>query len=85
MWVRSLGEMAIYFSILAWKNPTDREAWWATAHGSQRVGHDLATKHQQPKHLRILWVFVVVCFCFFSTLIMHVQAFSFFSDVPSIS
>ena len=22
------------------KNPTDREAWWATIHGSQRVRHD---------------------------------------------
>ena len=37
--VRSLGwedplekEMAIYSSILA-KNPVDRGAWWATAHG----------------------------------------------------
>ena len=22
------------------KNPMDRGAWWATVHGSQRVGHD---------------------------------------------
>ena len=22
------------------ENPMDRGAWWATAHGSQRVGHD---------------------------------------------
>ena len=21
-------------------NPMDREAWWATVHGSKRVGHD---------------------------------------------
>ena len=26
-------EMATYSSILAWKNPLDREAWWATVHG----------------------------------------------------
>ena len=42
MWetqVQSLGredlekEMATHSSILAWKNPMDREAWWATVHG----------------------------------------------------
>ena len=38
--VQSLGwedhlekEMAIYSSILAWENPVDGEAWWATVHG----------------------------------------------------
>ena len=38
--VRSMGwedllekEMATHFSILAWRIPTDREAWWATDHG----------------------------------------------------
>ena len=25
-------------------NSTDRRAWWATIHGVQRVGYDLATK-----------------------------------------
>ena len=41
-WVRSLGwedpleeGMAIHSSILAWRIPMDRRAWWA-----QRVGHD---------------------------------------------
>ena len=28
-----LKEMAIHSSILAWENPMDREAWWATIHG----------------------------------------------------
>ena len=39
-WVRSLGwedpleeVMATHFSILAWKIPMDRGAWWATVHG----------------------------------------------------
>ena len=39
-WVRSLGQedplkegMATYFSILAWRIPVDRGAWWATVHG----------------------------------------------------
>ena len=25
--------MATHSSILAWENPTDRGAWWATVHG----------------------------------------------------
>ena len=39
-WVRSLGredplekEIANHSSALAWKNPMDRGAWWATVHG----------------------------------------------------
>ena len=29
-------EMATHSSILAWNNPVDREAWWATVHGVAR-------------------------------------------------
>ena len=39
-WVRSLGwedpleeGMATHSSILAWRTPMDRGAWWATVHG----------------------------------------------------
>ena len=32
-------EMATHSSILAWKNPMDRGAWWGTVNGLQRVGH----------------------------------------------
>ena len=39
-WVRSLGwedplgeDMASHSSILAWRIPMDRGAWWATVHG----------------------------------------------------
>ena len=39
-WVRSLGwedpleeGMATHSSILAWRIPTDRGAWWVTVHG----------------------------------------------------
>ena len=42
-WVRSLGwenpleeGMATYSSILAWRIPMDREAWWATVHGVEK-------------------------------------------------
>ena len=53
-WVRSLSqedllekEMATRSSILAWRNPMNRRAWRATAHGVARVEHNLATKQQQ--------------------------------------
>ena len=46
-WIQSLGwedpleeGMAIHSSILAWKIPTDRGAWWATLHGLHRVRHN---------------------------------------------
>ena len=45
-WVQSVGwedlleeGMETHASILAWRIATDRGAWWATAHGLQRVGH----------------------------------------------
>ena len=38
-------EMSAHSSILAWKNPMDRGAWWATVHVVARVGHDSATGH----------------------------------------
>ena len=44
-WVRSLGwedlleeGMAIHSSILAWRIPMDRGAWWATVHGVAESG-----------------------------------------------
>ena len=45
--VRSLGwedalerGMATHSSILAWRIPMDRGAWWAAVHGLKRVQHD---------------------------------------------
>ena len=35
-------------SILAWRNPTDRGAWWAAIHGVTRVEHNLATTPPPP-------------------------------------
>ena len=31
----------LHYSCL--ENPMDTGAWWATVHGSQRIGHDLET------------------------------------------
>ena len=54
-WVQFLGwedalekEMAIHSSILAWKIPWTEEPGGLQSMGSQRVGHDLATK---PNHM----------------------------------
>ena len=48
-WVQSLGwegpleeGMATHSSILAWRIPMDRGAWWANSMGSHRVRHDLS-------------------------------------------
>ena len=54
IWVRSLGwedplekEMAIHFSILAWRIPWMEELGGLQSMGSQRVGHDWATSLSQ--------------------------------------
>ena len=51
-WVQSLGwedpleeVMATHSSILAWRIPMKRRAWWATVPGLQRVTHNWVTKH----------------------------------------
>ena len=51
IWVPSLGwedplqdGMATHSSILAWRIPMNRGAWWATVHGVAELT-DLATKH----------------------------------------
>ena len=33
-------DMATHSSILTWKNPMDRRAWWAVVHGVAKRGHD---------------------------------------------
>ena len=54
MQVQSLGwedplenEMSTHSSILAWETPWREEPGGLQTMGSQRVGHDLATKQQQ--------------------------------------
>ena len=46
-WVRSQGwedpleeGMATHYSILTWRIPMDKGAWWAIVHGVARVGHN---------------------------------------------
>ena len=31
--------MATHISVLAWRIPINRGAWWAVVHGLQRIGH----------------------------------------------
>ena len=61
-WVQPLGwkdpleaGLATHSSILAWRIPMDRVAWQATVHGSQRAGHDWATKHSTAHRKWSYW------------------------------
>ena len=77
-WIQSLGwedrlekEVATHSSILVWKNPTDRGAWWATVHGVTESRTQLSTARRDAQgpmakiilllgtqpllHMRILW------------------------------
>ena len=62
-WVRSLGGeypleegMATHSSILAWRMPTDRGAWWATVHGVTKSQTRLSTAHSVPCDPEILCI-----------------------------
>ena len=57
-WVRSPGQedplqegMATHSSILAWRIPKDRGAWWATVHGVTNSQTRLNNKHKHIKYL----------------------------------
>ena len=60
-WVRSLGwvdplekGMATHSRILAWEIPRTEEPGGLQSMGSQRVGHDLATKPLPPSYLFVI-------------------------------
>ena len=66
MWVQSLGrddllekEMATHSSILAWEIPWTEKPGGLQPMGSQRAGHNLATKKQPSYH----WVTVEMISC----------------------
>ena len=78
-WVRSLGwedpleeGMATHSSILAWRIPLDRGAWWATVYGSQRIGHDWATKHSTA-YYNLTISSCTLCFSLISKIITTVM------------
>ena len=57
MWVQSWSqedpleeEMATHSNILAWQIPCTEEPGRLQSTGSQKAGHDLATKHTQKQH-----------------------------------
>ena len=68
-WVQSLGwedplkeGMATHSSILAWRIPVDRGAWWATVHGvteSDRTER-LSTAHAGSRKVMFMSRFIVV-------------------------
>ena len=47
--------MATHSSILAWRIPMEKGAWWARVHGLLRVGHDWATKPHTWQILVEMW------------------------------
>ena len=56
-WARSLGwedpleeGKATHSSILAWRIPTDREAWWATVHGITKES-DMTERLSTAQHI----------------------------------
>ena len=72
IWIQSLGwkyplekEMATPSSILTWRIPTDRRAWWATLHGVTNSqtwlsdwAHTVASNSVWPKWITVfsLWI-----------------------------
>ena len=59
-----------------WEIVKDREAWCATFHGVQRVGHDLATE-QQRQWRSISFPLVGVCPILFSNIIFSLTAYKY--------
>ena len=55
--------MATHTSILAWRIPMDRGAWWATVRGLQRVGHNWETKHENWETKHVIALKCCVSFC----------------------
>ena len=45
--------MATRSGMLAWENPMDSRAWWATVHAVAKVRYDLATKQQHVNSISI--------------------------------
>ena len=60
-WVWSLGwedplkeGMTTHSSILAWRIPMDRGAWWDTVHGVEKSQHGWATKPQPMSYMKVV-------------------------------
>jgi len=73
---RSPGEgnsNALQYSCL--ENPMERGAWWATVHGSQRVGHDWATSLSLNMVKRLLLKELVFSFGKFFSLFFWFRCF----------
>ena len=82
---RSPGEgMATHSSILAWRIPVDRGAWWATVHGVVGVGHYWVINTFTYIQLKILnAVPVIYSPCGLS--ILYIVVYMCSSQVPNLS
>ena len=63
-------EMATHSSIPAWKNPMDREAWWATVQGGVQQGKRMITPLQIESSKGNINIFSRKCLKFLHTLTM---------------
>ena len=54
-------EMAAHSSVLAWKTPWTEDSGGLQSMGSQRVGHDLESKHART-HKEKYFFFLLACF-----------------------
>ena len=63
-------EMATHSSIPAWKNPMDREAWWATVQGGVQQGKRMITPLQIESSNGNINIFSRKCLKFLHTLTM---------------
>ena len=62
MWVRSLGQedplkegMATHSTILAWRIPMDRVAWWATVYGVAKSWTQMSDQEHTVLAVSIHW------------------------------
>ena len=61
--------MATHSSILAWRILMDRGAWRTAVHGSQRIGHNRATKHTTCV---CVYVYIFMCVCMYVCVCVYI-------------
>ena len=62
--------MATHSSILAWRIPMDRGAWWATVHGITKSGTGLSDFTHTHTHTHTYMYIYTFFFIFFSIMVI---------------